>query len=1005
MDLFDVLNEAWDDHDAPDSTERLYLADALALAYRAHFAFINRPLINSKGQDTSAVYGFTSSLLKLLEDEKPEHIAVVFDALDGPPNFRDELYAEYKAHRPPMPEGLRGGIPYIKQVVEAFDIPVLEVPGVEADDVIGTLAKQASQDGVDVVIISPDKDFRQLLQDDRSADGEHGAISMMRPAYKGEEFDLETADSFRESYGVEPIKFIDILALLGDAADNVPGVRGIGKKTAPKLVAQYGSVENLLDHAEEIKGKRVREGLLNHRDEAMLSKQLVTILTDIDFEEHGQNVDWHRLRRTDPHMDRLEDLFDELEFGKRLRTRIKNYHDGKERPKKTTATTTLPEDDPALEFDFGPYEPVKAMDEDKVDYHTALNHKQVEAAHAHIAQAERFAFDTETDSLDPITTGLVGVSVSAEARTAHYVPTPLPDGTQTADLLDKLRPSLENDALKIGHNLKFDLAVLASHGLEVRGPLFDTMVAHYLIEPEASHKMDDVSSFYLSYRPQPITALIGTGKNAKSMRDVPIADVGPYACEDADITLRLMDVLKAKLEEDGLLAIAEEIEFPLIRVLVDMERLGVRVDASVLEPISDQLGTEMERIEQAIYDAVGRPFNVGSPKQLGQALFGDVPDDAQREQAKVWAEEMRDPKAAGKTKKQLAAEEPTFGLGLDDKGKTASGQFKTSEDILETLTTETDSTVPRLALDWRKLSKLKNTYVDKLPELINPMTGRIHTDFNQTVTATGRLSSSNPNLQNIPVRTEQGREIRRAFVAEPGYKLLAADYAQIELRILAHLSGDKGLIEAFEQGLDIHTATAARVFDVPLEDVTRIQRSQVKQVNYGIPYGVSAFGLARRMHITVGEAQPLIEQYNRSYPRVVEYLNELIEKARDNGYAETLRGRRRYLPQITSRDFRDRSFAERVAVNMPIQGTQADMIKIAMVSIHRRLKEENLQTRMILQVHDELVFEVPDGSGDHESEIDRATALIKDEMALAQPLGEVPVVVDVGIADNWLDAH
>jgi len=460
MDLFDVLNEAWDDHDAPDSTERLYLADALALAYRAHFAFINRPLINSKGQDTSAVYGFTSSLLKLLEDEKPEHIAVVFDALDGPPNFRDELYAEYKAHRPPMPEGLRGGIPYIKQIVEAFDIPVLEVPGVEADDVIGTLAKQASQDGVDVVIVSPDKDFRQLLQDDRSAEGEHGAISMMRPAYKGEEFDLETADSFRETYGVEAGKFIDILALLGDAADNVPGVRGIGKKTAPKLVAQYGSVENLLDHAEEIKGKRVREGLINHRDEAMLSKQLVTILTDIDFAEHGQNVDWQRLRRTDPHMDRLEDLFDELEFGKRLRTRIKNYHDGKERPKKATAATTLPEDDPALEFDFGPYEPVKAMDEDKVDYHTALNHKQVEAAHDHIAQAERFAFDTETDSLDPITTGLVGVSVSAKERAAPYVPTPLPDATPTAPLLAITLPQHAHKRPKLGANTKIALTGL-----------------------------------------------------------------------------------------------------------------------------------------------------------------------------------------------------------------------------------------------------------------------------------------------------------------------------------------------------------------------------------------------------------------------------------------------------------------------------------------------------------------------------------------------------------------
>ncbi|MEL6444211.1 MAG: DNA polymerase I [Bacteroidota bacterium] len=1012
MDLFDALNDAHADQEqataqaqadaAPDASERLYLADAMALAYRAHFAFINRPLINTKGQDTSAVYGFAISLLKLLEDHRPEHIAVVFDALDGPPNFRDQLYEDYKAHRPPMPEGLKDGIPYIKELVRAFDIPVLEVPGVEADDVIGTLSKQAATEGVDVIIVSPDKDFRQLLQDDKSDNGGHGAISMLRPAYKGEEFDLETADTFRETYGVEPHQFIDILALLGDASDNVPGVRGIGKKGAPKLIQEYGTVENLLNHAEDQKGKRVREGLLNHRDDAILSKKLVTILTDIDFDEHGQDVDWHRLRRTDPHLDRVEELFDELEFGNRLRKRIKDYHDGKERVRKPDL---LPEDDPALSFDFGPYEPVKEMDQDRVDYKTALSIEAVARAHAHVADADRFALDTETSSLDAMETDLVGVSLSAQAREAHYVPTPLPDGTQTAALLDTLRPALTNDALKVGHNLKFDLVVLAEHGLEVRGPLFDTMVAHYLIEPEASHKMDDVSSFYLSYRPQPITDLIGTGKNAKSMRDVPIDQVGPYACEDADITFRLMDVLKAKLDEDGLLAIAEEIEFPLIRVLVEIERHGVRVDPKILEPISTQLGDEMARVEAEVYEAVGRTFNVGSPKQLGEALFNNPPTDEQREAARVWAEEVKDPKAAGKTKKQLKEEEPTFGLGLDHKGQTASGQYKTSEAILEEVTTESDHPVPRLALDWRKLSKLKNTYVDKLPELINPATGRIHTDFNQTVTATGRLSSSNPNLQNIPVRTEQGREIRRAFVADQGFKLLAADYAQIELRILAHLSGDPGLIEAFQQGLDIHTATAARVFDVDLADVTRIQRSQVKQVNYGIPYGVSAFGLAQRMRIPVGEAQELIEQYNRSYPRVVEYLTELVAVAREKGYAETLRGRRRYLPQITSRDHRDRSFAERVAVNMPIQGTQADMIKLAMVAIHRRLKAEQLATRMILQVHDELVFEVPDGSEDHPNEIERATALIREEMAQAQPLGVVPVVVDIGIADNWLDAH
>ncbi|NNF58708.1 MAG: DNA polymerase I [Rhodothermaceae bacterium] len=932
-----------------DSRERLYLCDALALAYRAHFAFISRPLINTQGLNTSAAYGFVSSLLKLLEDEQPEHIAVVFDAVGPGGTFRDELYAEYKAHRPPMPEGLRDSLPFIKRLVEAFDIPVLEEPGVEADDVIGTLAKRAEDEEVDVIIVSPDKDFRQLLS-------EH--VSMFRPAYKGEAFDRETPDTFREKYGgLEPIQFIDLLALMGDSADNVPGVPGIGEKTAVKLIDAYGSVEQLIEHADELTGKRAREGMTAHADDARLSKKLVTIMTDVPLD-----VDWHTLRRTDPDLDAVNALFDELEFGKRLRTRIERYAKGEtKRPK---GFTTLPEDDPSLDFDFGPYEPVTAMDEDAVDYTTALAKTDLPKALALVEGREAFSVDTETTSVDQMMASLVGVSLAGQTQQAAYVPTPLPDGTQTDTVLDALRAPLEDAAVhKIGHNLKYDLVVLARHGVRLRGPIFDTMVAHYLVDPEESHKLDDVAGFYLNYRPQPISDLIGTGKNALSMRDVPIEKVGPYACEDADVALRLVPILREKLEEDGLLAIAEEIEFPLIPVLADMEMAGVKVNPSILEEISTDLGTDLGRLQAEIYKTAGTEFNIASPKQLGEILFS--------------------PSSAG-------------GLGLTPIEKTKSGAPSTNERVLHELATE--HPLPAQVIDWRKLAKLKSTYVDKLPELIHPETGRIHTDFNQTVTATGRLSSSNPNLQNIPIRTEQGREIRRAFVAEESCQLLAADYAQIELRIIAHMSRDAGLVEAFQEGLDIHTATAARVFDVPLGEVTRPMRDRVKQINYGIPYGISAFGIAQRMRMGIKDAQQLIDQYRMAYPDVLRFLDELMEQAREDGYVETLLGRRRYVPQIKSRNPRDRALAERIAVNMPVQGTQADMIKRAMIAIHSRIGRDRLESRMILQVHDELVFEVP------EAEVETMTALVREEMMQALPL-DVPIVVDVGVADNWLDAH
>ena len=1010
LDLPDDLDAALADVESGDARETLFLADALALAYRAFFSMKNATLTAPDGRDTRTLYGFASALLKLLEDEQPEQIAVVFDAIGGAPTFRDTLYDEYKAHRPPMPPEIKDNLPLLKRLVRAFDIPVLEVEGVEADDVIGTLARRAEDEGVDAVIFSADKDFRQLLTD---------RVSMLRPPYMGETFDRETPETFRAKYGgLEPAQFVDLLALIGDTSDNVPGVPGIGEKTAVKLIDEYGTVEALIEHAADLKGKRAREGMTDHADDARLSKRLVTIQTDVELlDAHGEPLDWHTLRRTDPDVPEIEALFDEVGFGARLRNRVRDYAAGRARSradgKPGRAFTTLPEDDPSLSFDFGPYEPVSAMNEDAVDYRTVYERDDLDLA----AEAARSAgegaplsFDTETTSTDSMRAELVGVSLATEPRRAVYLPTPVPDGTPTPQALDAVRDALEDAAVeKVGHNVKYDLEAMARHGVTVRGPVFDTMVAHYLINPEASHKLDDVASFHLNYRPQPITDLIGTGKNALSMRDVPVEDVGPYACEDADIALRLVPVLTDALEQvDGgegrLLQIAREIEFPLVPVLAAMEMAGVKVDEGVLADIRDGLDRQLGETEAEIYALAGREFGIGSPKQIGEVLFNDPPDEDAKAAYETWLQDVRDKEAGEtpdggkpKTKKQLADEAPTFGIGLKPLGKTKTGKPKTDEGVLSELAQE--HALPGLILDWRKVSKLKSTYVDRLPELIHPDTGRVHTDFNQTVTATGRLSSSNPNLQNIPIRTELGREIRRAFVAEPGHVLMAADYAQIELRIIAHMSGDPDMVRAFAEEQDIHTAAAARVFDVPYDEVTRPQRDRVKQVNYGIPYGISAFGLANRLRIGHAEAQILIDQYRASYPQVIRFLDGLIEEARDRGYVETLLGRRRYLPLITSRNPNDRAFAERVAVNMPIQGTQADMIKIAMIAIHGGLADVSAGARMILQVHDELVFEVP------ESDTDAVSAYVREQMATAFPLGDVPVVVDVGVAGNWLDAH
>jgi DNA polymerase-1 len=925
---------------ATPADNQLYLIDAMALAYRAHYIFISRPLINSKGQNTSAAYGFTNSLLKLINDQRIEHIAVVFDAEGEGGTFREEIYEDYKAHRDPPPDELLENLPRIKEIVRAMDIPVVEIEGVEADDVIGTLARQAESDGAEVTIVSPDKDFKQLLSD---------RVSIYKPARGDQDFEILTADTFREEHELEPVQFIDMLALMGDSSDNVPGVHGIGPKTAAKLLRQYDSVENIIDHADDLSGKRAREGMQEHAEEARLSKRLVRIKTDVDI-----NLDWHTLRRANPDADELRRLFEEYEF-ESLMDRM-NLGDGEAGGDGAAPEST---EDADLAFDFGPYEEIKELDESAVEYGFIQNEEDLEDFADTLAEKDRYALDAETTSTDPMYAALVGLSFAWKDHHALYVPTPLPDGTSTEAVLDVLGPILERDTTKIGHNLKYDLLVLRRHGVEVGGPLVDTMVGHYLIAPEEPHNLDDVAQATLNYRAMSITELIGEGSDQLSMRDVPVKDAAKYACEDADLAWRLAGALREELEEEGLLEIAEDIEFPLVRVLAAMEDRGIRVDTDVLNAISERLASEIESIEEKAYELAGEIFNLNSTQQLGEILFEK--------------------------------------LDLPVISKTSTGKPSTKESVLQELSTEHE--LPGLILDYRKIYKLKSTYLDALGELVHPATDRIHTSFNQTRTATGRLSSSDPNLQNIPVRTEVGREIRKAFVPADGWQLMAADYAQIELRILASMSGDEAMQETFRTGGDIHTAAAARVFDVDPDAVTRDQRRKAKEVNYGIPYGVSPWGLAQRLRTSVDEADALIKQYQKSYPGVSKLLNQLVEEAREKGYAETLLGRRRYLPGITASNSNRRGAAERIAVNMPIQGTQADMIKIAMNRIHERIEAEGLASRMLLQVHDELVFEVdPD-------EQDALETLVEEEMAEALPLDGVPVVVDIDVGANWLDAH
>ena len=950
-----------------ETTEKkLFLLDAYALIYRAFFALSKNPRMNSKGVNTSAVMGFLNSLYEILQKEKPTHIGVAFDVAGTAQ--RQAEYSEYKANREKMPDDLRDAIPYIIRLVEAFNIPVYGVEGYEADDVIGTLSKKAEKQGFVTYMMTPDKDFGQLVTD---------KILLYKPAKFGEPAQVWGPKEVCERYGIqEPLQLIDILGLWGDAADNIPGIPGIGEKTAAILVGKYGSVENLIAHADELKGKQ-KENVIAFAEQGLMSKALATINLEvpIDFDEE-------ELKAKDPDVPALMALFEELEFktfAKRFLEDYKGKH-GVDSPLPPSERGTLPtgasvgsqqpelfpsnetfdlfhQGDNSGLLEFSDKDSAKTIAHDYKLVETEADNKVLVEL---LSKQQQFVFDTETTNIDVYSAELVGLSFAIKAHEAWYLPMPA-EREACQKKLDLLRPLFENESiLKIGQNLKYDISMLAQYGISVKGKMFDTMLAHYLLEPEQRHNMDYLAEVYLNYLTIPIEDLIGKGRQQKTMREVPVELVKEYAAEDADITLQLYEKLLPLLKENGVEKLFYEIEMPLVPVLSRMEANGVRIDTENLQQISEAFGGEIRKIEEEIYKAAGTPFNIASPKQLGEILFER--------------------------------------LHIDEKAKkTKTGQYATGEDVLQKLSHK--HPIIQMILDYRSFTKLKSTYLDALPALVNPKDGLIHTSYNQAVTATGRLSSNNPNLQNIPVRTEKGREIRRAFVPRSeAYTLLAADYSQIELRIIAHLSQDPAMVADFNLGHDIHAATAAKVFHVPMDQVTKEQRSRAKAVNFGIIYGMSAFGLAERMELSRSEAADIIRKYFEEYAGIKEYMNRSIALAKERGYAETILGRRRYLRDINGANSVVRGFAERNAINAPIQGSSADMIKIAMIGIHQELERLKMQSKMILQVHDELVFDA------HLDELDALKAIVQDKMVHALPLS-VPVVVEMNTGANWLEAH
>ena len=945
--------------DWPDN--KLFLLDAYALIFRAYYALIRNPLINSKGMNVSAINGFTSTLIDLINKEKPTHLAVVFDLGK---THRATEHDFYKANRDETPEDIKKSVPYICEIIKAMNIPILQLEGYEADDIIGTIAKIKAKEGHLVYMVTPDKDFAQLVGDN---------IYVYKPGRQGSDVEILGVKEIKEQWEIErPEQVIDILGMWGDAVDNIPGIPGVGEKTAKKLIAEYGSMENVIANADKIKGK-VGENVKTYAEQGLISKKLATIQLDVPI-----SVSDEELHIDAPNAERLTELFAELEFrtlGKRILGN--NYSVNAEVPKAKVGNA------PSGQTDlFGNSAPAEvATDDDSAEEsnHPAVTHgKNINnTAHHYIKVGEglditldelisklneqaEFCFDTETTSLDYFTLDIVGMSFSFHATEAYYVPCPA-DEHEAKKLVHKFKHLLEDKSkVKIGQNVKFDMHVFQKYGINVSLPIYDTMLAHYLAEPDLRHGMDYLSETYLGYTPVSIEELIGKkGKGQGSMRDVPLEKISEYAAEDADITYQLKDVIAPMVASRELGSVLDGIEHPLVPVLADMEREGVKLDEEFLREYSKVLKVDLTALEDEIYKLAGIKFNIDSPKQMGEVLFKH--------------------------------------LNIPQDKKTATGQASTNEAVLSKLAAEYPI-VSRI-LDYREIAKLKSTYVDSLPELINPQTGRIHTTFNQTIAATGRLSSIAPNLQNIPVRTERGKMMRRAFIPRDSeHILLSADYSQIELRIVAEMSGDKGMTEAFQQRLDIHTATAAKVYNVPFEEVTKEMRYKAKSVNFGIIYGQGAFGLAENLGISRSEAKTIIDNYFQQFPGIKEYMNHNIEFARKNGYVKTIMGRRRYLKDINSKNFTVRGFAERNAINAPVQGSAADMIKIAMIGIHDEFQKHKFKSRMTLQVHDELVFDA------HIDEIEIIKPIITDKMVNAIKTN-VPIEIGIGTGKNWLDAH
>ncbi|MCG8573531.1 MAG: DNA polymerase I [Flavobacteriales bacterium] len=929
----------------PESDKKLFLLDAFALIYRAYYAFIKNPRVNSKGQNTSAAFGFTTAMMNIIKSEKPTHIAICFDAPEE--TNRAAEFTDYKANREAMPEDIAAMIEPIKEIIEAFNIPILIKPGYEADDIVGTIAKMAEKEGFTTYMMTPDKDYAQLVSDN---------IFMYKPGRGGKPAEIWGIPEVQEKFEVErPEQVIDILGLWGDAVDNIPGIPGIGEKTAKKLVGLYGSVEGLIEHSHELKGKQ-KENVETYAEQGLTSKMLATIILDVPVEFEPE-----KLVLETPNKDKIKEVFTKLEFrtlakqvlGEEIIIPVGQKAEGQLDLFAGPAIETA-----AQESNDGN---LKTIADVEADYNIVVSKENRQELLKLLLEQDSVCFDTETTGVDPISAEIVGMSFTFKEGTGYYV---VCNENEREESVQDFRDFFENEKIeKIAHNIKYDLKIIEKYGVEVKGPLFDTMIAHYLITPEGKHGMDYLAELYLKYRPISIETLIGKkGKNQKSMADVDPKDVVDYACEDSDITWQLKQIFEAEVNKDHLKHLFYEVEMPLVKVLKDMEIEGIKLDVPALEKFSTEIAVDIDKLEKEIKDLAGNhEFNLDSPRQLGEVLFDQMQIDTKAK-------------------------------------KTKTGQYKTDEQTL--LKLEGKHEIIPLILNYRSLRKLKSTYIDSLPEMVNEKTGRVHTSYMQTVAATGRLASNNPNLQNIPIRTEKGREIRKAFIPkEEGYQLLASDYSQIELRIIAALSEDENMIEAFKAGHDIHAATAAKVFHVDgIENVSRDQRSAAKAVNFGIIYGQSAFGLSQNLGISRKEAKEIIDSYWVQYPKMKQYMSDAVEFARQHGYVETIMKRRRYLKDIQSANAIVRGFAERNAVNAPIQGSAADIIKVAMIHIHEEMKKQNLQSKMLLQVHDELVFDVIEG----EREI--MEKLVKEKMEAAADIG-VPLDTDYKFAGNWLEAH